>query len=464
MRWSIRYQILGPLILLILGLIGVCAWTAMDSARLARQRISEQVHGVIRTLSEAQYPLTDHVFDQLRGFSGAEYLLVYPAGNQVTTLPGPIDGLPAPTSPAEAIADHSLGRRISVGGRSYFCRGVVLRPPHHDAGATLYVLYPESLVDEALWQAVRPSLLLGSTGGVAALLLTVVAARRLVRRIQDLERRTRQIARGDFSPMPLPGSHDELRDLARSVNEMAQRLALFQEAVTRAERARLLDQVSGGLAHQMRNAVTGAKLALQLHAQSCAGGDGEALEVADRQLSRMSADLEHFFELGGARGRWEVCSMVNLIRDAVALLGPQCRHARIDLSWEPPTADILVRGDGGQLGHLLVNLLTNAVEAVGSGGTVEVRLSGGNTAVIEILDSGAGPDPKIAGRIFEPFITGKSQGIGLGLAVAKQVTESHGGTISWRREGGRTCFRVELPAHSELRTCESYASEANSDR
>ena len=73
---------------------------------------------------------------------------------------------------------------------------------------------------------------------------------------------------------------DELRDLARSVNEMAARLAQFQEAVGRTERMRLLGQVSGGLAHQLRNAVTGAKLAVQLHAQSCADGDAEALEVA----------------------------------------------------------------------------------------------------------------------------------------------------------------------------------------
>src|SRR5207253_565504 len=106
---------------------------------------------------------------------------------------------------------------------------------------------------------------------------------------------------------------------------------------------------------------------------------------------------------------------------------------------------VTIMGDAGQLGHAILNVLSNAVEAVGANGTVEVKLTGENQAVIEVTDTGPGPETGIAARIFEAFVTGKSEGIGLGLAVAKQVIEAHGGTIAWRRDEGKTMFRIEIP-------------------
>jgi len=64
---------------------------------------------------------------------------------------------------------------------------------------------------------------------------------------------------------------------------------------------------------------------------------------------------------------------------------------------------------------------------------------------VEITDSGPGPPPEVADRLFDPFVTGKREGVGLGLAVARQVAEVHGGRISWRREADHTLFRIELP-------------------
>src|SRR5207253_9546235 len=114
------------------------------------------------------------------------------------------------------------------------------------------------------WDALQPVLVLGGLFGLASLALAFGLGQRLSRRVRELERRTRLIAAGDFSPMPLPAPNDEIRDLARSVNEMAERLARFHEATRRTERLRLLGQVSGGLAHQLRNGLAGARLAVQL--------------------------------------------------------------------------------------------------------------------------------------------------------------------------------------------------------
>ena len=173
-----------------------------------------------------------------------------------------------------------------------------------NADMTLYILYPETLWRGALWEAILPSLVLGGFVGLASIALALVLGWRLSQRIRDLVCRTRLIAAGDFSPMSLPRGDDELRNLSRSVNEMAQRLARLQETVQKTERLRLLGQVSGGLAHQLRNGVTGTRLAVQLHARECPAGDKgdrDALDVALRQLTLVEANLKRFLRPGENR-------------------------------------------------------------------------------------------------------------------------------------------------------------------
>jgi signal transduction histidine kinase len=475
MRWSIRYQLLVPLLTLLLGVVGISTWTGVSSANHARQQLEAQVHDVARTLlSDPPVPISQTVLEQMKGLSGAEYLvLVYGADGQedrrqrLATFPA-ADVAP----PLEAVSDDwqslRLGPKLTVQETTYLCAGVRLQ--RSNTGKVLFILYPEALWRDALWQAIRPSLVLGLFGGIASLVLALGVAQRLGRRIQELERRTRQIAAGDFSPMPLPGRNDELRDLSQSINDMAQRLAQLQEAVCKTERLRLLGQVSGGLAHQLRNAVTGARLAVQLHARECNGRtDPETLDVALRQLTLLETNLKRFLDLGHADApKRENCSLTRLIDETVGLFRPQCRHAHVELAWQPPDNDLIIPADPGQLGHLLSNVLGNAVEAAGPGGAVEVRLqrwpiadgrapveprqapssarSARPVARIEVLDTGPGPPAEVADRLFEPFVTSKRDGVGLGLAVAQQVARAHGGQIDWHREANRTCFRIELPA------------------
>ena len=229
------------------------------------------------------------------------------------------------------------------------------------------------------------------------------------------------------------------------------RLALLSRRLERAlqdgERLRLLGQVAGGLAHQLRNGVAGAKLALQLHSRACMESDGDSLDVARRQLSRVENDLARFLELGRADAARRPCHIVEIVDEAAKLLRPQCRHSDVQLCWEPPAFDPVVVGDPGRLAHIVVNLLTNAVEAAGRGGHVEVVVDQPRegSCVIEVLDSGPGISPHVARRLSQPFVTGKSNGVGLGLFVARQAAEAHGGRLEWRQERGLTCFRVELP-------------------
>jgi signal transduction histidine kinase len=214
---------------------------------------------------------------------------------------------------------------------------------------------------------------------------------------------------------------------------------------------RVLGQFSGGLAHQMRNAASGAKLAIELFMTENPAADPEPLQVALRQLARIETNLRQFLVLGKPpQESPQPCDLVKIIDQAVSLLKPQCQHAGTTLIWNPPVADCVIPGDPTQLSHLFGNVIGNAVEAAGSGGTVEVRnvvsetRGDARTIAIEVIDSGDGPPVDIAERVFEPFVTGKAQGIGLGLAVAKHAAEAHGGRLTWERRGNKTVFRIEL--------------------
>ena len=440
MRYRIRNQLLLPVALLLAGVAAISLTTAVVSARQARAQIEARLRDAARFLvEESNFPLQSDVLQKLRPLSGAEYLLVPPLGPRQTSLPRDPGGFDLPV--ADDWQSLTLETPVEIEGTNYLGGGVrLLRPPN--AGDTLFIFYPESQWRDARRHAIWPSLVLGICVGVTALGLALAQASRLGRRIQELERRTRSIADGDFSPIPLPGRDDEIRDLARSVNEMAQRLAQFQNAVRQTERLRILGQVSGGLAHQLRNGLTGARLAVQLFLTEIEGGiDVTPLEVALRQLALLETHVKRFLDLGRAGpARREPCDLVALVGEAVELVRPQCRHAGIELLWQPAGASP-ASGDAGQLGQVLVNLLGNAVEAAGPGGRVEVRVEGRR---VEVYDSGPGPAGDVAERLFEPFVTGKPEGVGLGLAVAKQIVEGHGGRIGWERVEGRTCFRLEL--------------------
>lgn len=447
MRLSIRYQLLLPLLTLLAGVIAMSAWTALASAARARQQIDTQVANIIATMQQSTFPLTGRTLEQMKGLSGADFFFRRDE-QRLTTLPTSDVNLPEELLHASDAGILSRGQRVTVGATAYLCSGVRFRQGTNRDG-DLYIFYPESLWQDALWEAVRPSLLLGAFAGGASIVLMVGLGQWLSRRILGLVKRTRLIAAGDFSPMPLPARNDELRDLGQSINDMAQRLVQLQDTMRKTEQMRLLGQVSGGLAHQLRNGVTGARLAVQLHVRENTGkGDLEPLHVALRQLTLVENHLKRFLSLGrSGELRPQPCSLTALVREAVSLVQPQCRHAEIDITWQPSAAELPVIADAGQLGHLLLNVLTNAIEAAGPHGRVEVSTAakGQGWAVVEVRDSGAGPTPDVADRLFEPFVTGKPDGVGLGLAVGKQVVEAHGGTLDWRRDSGWTCFRIVLP-------------------
>jgi signal transduction histidine kinase len=279
------------------------------------------------------------------------------------------------------------------------------------------------------------------------IVLAIAIAARVTRPILELRQQLVRLVRGDFEPIPLPRRDDELRDLIGSVNTLADELDASRRAIERSERLSLLGQLSGGLAHQLRNSVTGARIALQLHQRRCDRIDQDSLAVALRQLNITEAHLQRFLTVGQPSApRRARCDLRETIDEVADLLAPACKHRGVDLQIDVDLggqADLLA--DVDQLRQLLLNLLVNAIEAAGTGGWVRVELAAlADAMVVRVVDSGRGLDPKLVDRLFEPFATAKPEGIGLGLSVARRIAESHGGAIRYL-DGQPTTFEVTLP-------------------
>lgn len=471
MRRPLRFQLMGPMAgvtlvtLLLLAVVDI--WLV---GRQARRQIERQWLETGETLQRSTFPLTDNVLLQLRGLSGAEYLLVDTAGKRLAATPAvasatqrfpfetPTATDSATKSAMESATESAMKsttsgppeRREWLDGQSYLHNSLRLRRPV-DGGRVviLHSFYPEARFQRAWRDAVGPPLAVGLSAVAAVMLVGGGLALRVTRPVARLRDQVGRIAAGQYEPLPLPPRDDELRDLTGAVNQLAERLVGYESRVRRQEQLRTLDQLAGGMAHQLRNAVTGCRMALDLHRRACGHADDEALEVAGRQLESIEEYVRRFLALGrGQSGPMRPLDWTDVIAGVMPLVQPRCRHLGVALRWLPPTVPAPIRGDADSLAQLAVNLLLNAVEAAAEAETptVEAVLRVGEDRIEwEVADTGKGPPEAVRERIFEPLVTSKPDGAGLGLALAREVAERHGGAIDWRREDGWTRFTVRLP-------------------
>ncbi len=452
MQFSIRNQILIPILgIQVVAVTAITLTTAWLAAGRSEREIAGRLNGVIEALGHANFPLTSSVLGKMRGLSGAHFV-VFTEGGRVTdgTLPG-LGAVPEAVRAIRPMASlGSLGDSPTLlqAGTRYFA--IPLRATGGPLDRSLLVLYPETSWRQARREAAWPPLAvgLGTLGLMAA--VTSWIAQRISARVHDLQRQVARIAVGDFDGFdPGPG-RDEIRELGRSINQMCQQLRQMRQTIHQSERTRLLAQLAAGLAHQLRNALTGARMSIQLHAKRFPPREGdETLAVALRQLTMTEEQVRGILSLGRVEHQPHArCDLGRLLADIASLVGPSSQHARVALHLHPVAPPLTVLGDEPGLRAALLNLAMNAIEAAGPGGRVALGAGvEGGEVVVDVTDTGPGPPPAVADTLLEAFVTSKPEGVGLGLAIARQVAAEHGGHVSWSRHDHRTRFRLTLPRH-----------------
>jgi signal transduction histidine kinase len=280
------------------------------------------------------------------------------------------------------------------------------------------------------WVGWTPGILLATMFGLPAVTLGLVAER---------ERRART----------------EVDRLNVELTGTLSRLQATQQELLVAERMATVGRLSLRVAHEVRNPISAIELnaeILQDIVRGHAEPDSEeasALVASIRdQVKTLDALTEEYLTFARfPRPHFEEESVNSLVEEVAEFVRPLATRQGLTVDVETDAQVPLMDVDRGLLRQALINLVKNGMEALSRGGrlTLSSRLDG-EVVELSVADTGPGISEEIARRLFEPFFTTKPQGSGLGLSIATQITEEHGGTIHWsNRPGGGAVFTIRLP-------------------
>lgn len=298
-------------------------------------------------------------------------------------------------------------------------------------------------------------------GLAVAAILAVAAARSVGGRIRDVSKAAESLAAGSLESRAPVRGEDEVASLARSFNQMAERL---QETMVslEGERARavgLLDanrQLVANVSHELRTPV--ALIRGQVEALDEDAPGNPRIEMALRETGRLETLVSDLFQLasaeaGALRLVLRAVDLASLVRESVEpLVEPARREASVAVAIEAPAA-VTAMADRERLARVIQNLVRNAVRHVPEGGMVRVAVAAEpSAAVVSVSDTGGGIPSEDLPLVFERFYRGESSrnrdsgGAGLGLAMAKEFVEAMGGAISVVSPPGEgATFTVSLP-------------------
>lgn len=293
-------------------------------------------------------------------------------------------------------------------------------------------------------------LISGLAAAGSALVVSSVLAWRIVSPIRALLAASKRIAAGDYSERLAAPSEDELGQLARSFNTMAQAL---DETETR--RMELI----GNLAHELRSPLSSIRSMMEALVDGVLPADEDTFLDVQREAARLERLSDDLVELSRAeansmRMEFHLHSVRDVCLAAAMRLEPQFVDKGIALEVDVSDDVPRVRMDDERILQVLINLLGNALQYTDSGG--EVTLKGaieGDAIVIAVADTGVGLNESDRSRVFERFYRADRSrsrahgGSGIGLAICRHIVHAHGGRISAESDGpGRgSRFRFTLP-------------------
>ncbi len=320
---------------------------------------------------------------------------------------------------------------------------------------------------EHLLDAVIGFLLIG--GG-----LMLVVGLLIDRPIKKMVRTIRRIENGDLSARMEEDKKDEFGLLAKSFNSMLESLdsakqeieMCHSEQMQRAAKLASLGEIISGIAHEIKNPLTGISCAVQVFQSEMNEDDSKKAVTTEilnhiKRLDRTVKDLLNYAK--PKPPNFMPYKIDDVLNKAIFFVYPEAKkhNVAIDTGIEGEIPDVMM--DPDQMQQVFLNLMINAVQAMPDGGKLKITTSNSekekaeDNKIIELLpgekavmikfeDTGIGVEDDILDSIFDPFFTKKSKGTGLGLAISRRIVQEHGGEITVKSEVGKgSIFTIYLP-------------------
>jgi signal transduction histidine kinase len=357
--------------------------------------------------------------------------------------------------------DYQVDAPLGVGDKVIFNIQVI----------TSSVLLRDALQPEVQWVAVVS---LGAL--VVSLVITIIAGNWLLTPLRRIERMIDRIVQGSFrrddklgepakefaaveSKLNLLGEKytGVRQEASERQHGMEQLLERMESQLDVASRLAAISRITGGVAHEIKNPLNAISLHLDLLRARISHNGAEQedsltseIDILSKEVRRLDRVVKTFLDFSRPVDvRLLEVDLSALVREVAELMTPQARLARIDLRFDATDGEVMeIRGDADMLKQAVLNLVTNALDAMKEGGSLRLSVRrNGESVILEVADNGPGIPHELRQKVFQLYFTTKPTGSGIGLAMTYRAVQLHNGTIDFFSENGRgTTFRLEFPA------------------
>lgn len=366
--------------------------------KAVEHRLAAQTQSLVRLIDKIERPTLQNYLDKLMVIAGAESIRV-----------GDLTYAGATRSPS----GEPVFRAATKHGE-------------------LVIVYTPEVVSREKSEALRPFVIMAFAGLGLVAVFGYLTAQAVARPLERLAEQTRTLPAVEVARV---GGGRELDHLVDAMNRML-------AEVRRAERLAVMGRMAAGVAHEIRNPLSSMKMTVQMLKEGAP--DPEPYSLLLREIERLELTAA---ELVGVSQplRKERVKLDTVVGEVLELMRRQLEHLSIRVEQRfAPAPEVEV--DVARFKRCVMNLVLNGAQAMPSGGPIRVGVSTRDGRVrLEVSDEGPGVPPDVGDRVFEPFVTTKQDGVGLGLALTKRIVEDHGGSIGFEPAKRGTTFWIELP-------------------